>query len=99
MVYGVALRGIEEPSRTGPKTWIHVWKVMPVRMKNNPDENERSLNGETQKGASEKCTECGIPGKEPDSEKSPAKKILTDSYIEAAYEVLAKEGAIWSGAR
>ena len=68
-------------------------------MKNNPDGNERSLNGETKKGAPEKCPECGIPGKEPDSEESPTKKILADSYIEAAYEVLAEEGAIWSGAR
>jgi DNA-directed RNA polymerase subunit RPC12/RpoP len=54
---------------------------------------------ETQDGETVKCPECGSPVSRPPQEEDPAKRILTDSYIEAAYEVLAEEGAIWSGAR
>ncbi|MBN2125806.1 MAG: DUF3039 domain-containing protein [Deltaproteobacteria bacterium] len=49
--------------------------------------------------ASPVCPECGAPVKGRTNGSDPAKRILTDSYIEAAYEVLAEEGAIWSGAR
>lgn len=44
------------------------------------------------------CPECGN-SLSVSQEKDPARKIYTDSYIEAAYEVLAEEGAVWSGAR
>jgi hypothetical protein len=37
------------------------------------------------------CTQCG--------KRIPWPKQFTDSMLEATYEVLAEEGAIWSGAR
>jgi hypothetical protein len=37
------------------------------------------------------CPQCG--------KKIPAPKQFSDSMLEATYEILAEEGAIWSGAR
>jgi len=37
------------------------------------------------------CPSCG--------RKIPAPKQFSDSMLEATYEILAEEGAIWSGAR
>ena len=37
------------------------------------------------------CPKCG--------KKIPAPKQFSDSMLEATYEILAEEGAIWSGAR
>ena len=37
------------------------------------------------------CPNCG--------RKIPAPKQFSDSMLEATYEILAEEGAIWSGAR
>jgi hypothetical protein len=37
------------------------------------------------------CADCG--------KRIPAPKQLSDSMLEATYEILAEEGAIWSGAR
>ena len=37
------------------------------------------------------CPNCG--------KRIPAPKQLSDSMLEATYEILAEEGAIWSGAR
>jgi hypothetical protein len=37
------------------------------------------------------CQQCG--------KKIPAPKQFSDSMLEATYEILAEEGAIWSGAR
>ena len=37
------------------------------------------------------CPTCG--------KRIPAPKQLSDSMLEATYEILAEEGAIWSGAR
>ena len=37
------------------------------------------------------CPHCG--------RKIPAPKQFSDSMLEATYEILAEEGAIWSGAR
>jgi hypothetical protein len=45
------------------------------------------------------CPQCGksLSGKKQEP-KSPCKS-LSDSLIEATFEVMAEEGAIWSGAR
>jgi uncharacterized Zn finger protein (UPF0148 family) len=45
------------------------------------------------------CPRCGksLPGEKQDQQ-SP-RKNLSDSLIEATFEVMAEEGAIWSGAR
>jgi len=37
------------------------------------------------------CPQCG--------KRIPAPKQFSDSMLEATYEILAEEGAIWSGAR
>jgi hypothetical protein len=37
------------------------------------------------------CPQCG--------KKIPAPKQFSDNMLEATYEILAEEGAIWSGAR
>ncbi|MCJ7594796.1 MAG: hypothetical protein MUO52_08520 [Desulfobacterales bacterium] len=49
--------------------------------------------------ASNKCPECGRSFPRPSPQEDSAMKGLSDSLIEATYEVLAEEGAIWSGAR
>jgi hypothetical protein len=38
-----------------------------------------------------RCPSCG--------KRIPAPKQLSDSMLDATYEILAEEGAIWSGAR
>jgi hypothetical protein len=43
------------------------------------------------KNAPDLCPRCG--------KRIPAPKQFSDSMLEATYEILAEEGAIWSGAR
>jgi hypothetical protein len=45
------------------------------------------------------CPKCGKPLAEIAGGKVSRSMNLSDSAIEATYEVMAEEGAIWSGAR
>ena len=58
-----------------------------------------SFSPDAEERASNRCPECGRPLTSPSSPPGTAMKDLSDSLIEATYEVLAEEGAIWSGAR
>jgi hypothetical protein len=45
-----------------------------------------------------KCPSCERPFADTNQEMTPPKH-LTDAMIEATFEIMAEEGAIWSGAR
>ncbi len=45
-----------------------------------------------------KCPNCGMPFADTNQEMAHPKH-LTDAMIEATFEIMAEEGAIWSGAR
>lgn len=46
-----------------------------------------------------RCPRCGNLLEISSKGKAVSSQVVTDSYTDAAYEVLAEEGAIWSGAR
>lgn len=46
-----------------------------------------------------RCPRCGALLELSLKGEEVSRQVVTDSYTDAAYEVLAEEGAIWSGAR
>ncbi|MBU2498721.1 MAG: hypothetical protein KKE57_07470, partial [Proteobacteria bacterium] len=59
----------------------------------------RSFSPDSGDRVSNTCPECGKSFPQSAPREGGSKKDLSDSLIEATYEVLAEEGAIWSGAR
>jgi predicted nucleic acid-binding Zn-ribbon protein len=45
------------------------------------------------------CPKCGRSPRSAPEREEGVKKSLSDSAIEATFEVMAEEGAVWSGAR
>ena len=53
-----------------------------------------TFSAEVEVGATEECPRCGRPVKS-----VPDGKTLTQKALDATFEVMSNEGAIWSGAR